>query len=121
MPSIAKQPLLMSFVSSWLVPGRIEMAFTFSRETNMGVAKYKKNSRDSIEEVIYQSGIKVKPKYGPEDLLEVGFDYEHDIPARPVTLSRGAYTRKDTAQGPGPLDSIQGSGALQRPTSVSSF
>ncbi len=45
----------------------------------MGVAKYKKNSRDSIEEVIYQSGIKVKPKYGPEDLLEVGFDYERDL------------------------------------------
>jgi methylmalonyl-CoA mutase N-terminal domain/subunit len=45
----------------------------------MGVAKYIKNEKDAIEEVIYQSGIKVKPSYGPEDLEEVGFDYEKDL------------------------------------------
>ncbi len=45
----------------------------------MGVAKYIKNQKDAIEEVIYQSGIKVKPSYGPDDLKEVGFDYEKDL------------------------------------------
>ncbi len=45
----------------------------------MGVAKYKKNDKDAIEEVIYQSGIKVKPVYGPQDLEAVGFDYEKDL------------------------------------------
>ena len=45
----------------------------------MGVAKYIKNEKDAIEEVIYQSGIKVKPSYGPDDLKEVGFDYEKDL------------------------------------------
>jgi len=45
----------------------------------MGVAKYIKNEKDAIEEVIYQSGIKVKPSYGPKDLEEVGFDYEKDL------------------------------------------
>ncbi len=45
----------------------------------MGVAKYTKNKKDGIEEVTYQSGIKVKPRYGPEDLAEVGFDYEQDL------------------------------------------
>jgi methylmalonyl-CoA mutase N-terminal domain/subunit len=45
----------------------------------MGVAKYIKNEKDAIEEVTLQSGIKVKPKYGPEDLEEVGFSYEDDL------------------------------------------
>jgi len=45
----------------------------------MGVAKYVKNEKDSIEEVIYQSGIRVKPVYTPQDLDEVGFDYEKDL------------------------------------------
>jgi methylmalonyl-CoA mutase N-terminal domain/subunit len=45
----------------------------------MGVAKYIKNEKDGIEEVILQSGIKVKSKYGPEDLEEVGFNYETDL------------------------------------------
>jgi methylmalonyl-CoA mutase N-terminal domain/subunit len=45
----------------------------------MGVAKYRKNDKDAIEEVIYQSGIKVKPVYGPQDLDAVGFDYEKDL------------------------------------------
>ena len=45
----------------------------------MGVAKYIKNNKDGIEEVILQSGIKVKAKYGPEDLAEMGFDYSRDL------------------------------------------
>ncbi len=45
----------------------------------MGVAKYVKNEKDGIEEVIYQSGIHVKPVYTPQDLAEVGFDYEKDL------------------------------------------
>ncbi|MBW2657683.1 MAG: hypothetical protein JRC59_08295, partial [Deltaproteobacteria bacterium] len=45
----------------------------------MGVAKYVKNEKDAIEEVIYQSGIRVKPVYTPQDLAEVGFDYEKDL------------------------------------------
>jgi methylmalonyl-CoA mutase N-terminal domain/subunit len=45
----------------------------------MGVAKYKKNEKDAIEEVTLQSGINVKPKYGPEDLEAVGFTYEEDL------------------------------------------
>jgi methylmalonyl-CoA mutase, N-terminal domain len=45
----------------------------------MGVAKYVKNEKDGIEEVIYQSGIRVKPVYTPQDLDEVGFDYENDL------------------------------------------
>jgi methylmalonyl-CoA mutase N-terminal domain/subunit len=45
----------------------------------MGVAKYIKDEKDAIKEVIYQSGIKVKPVYTPEDLIKVGFDYENDL------------------------------------------
>ena len=45
----------------------------------MGVAKYIKNEKDGIEEVIYQSGIRVKPVYTPQDLDEAGFDYEKDL------------------------------------------
>ena len=45
----------------------------------MGVAKYIKNEKDAIEEVIYQSGINVKPVYTPQDLDEVGFSYEKDL------------------------------------------
>ncbi|MFA5905388.1 MAG: methylmalonyl-CoA mutase family protein, partial [Desulfobacula sp.] len=47
----------------------------------MGVAKYIKNEKDAIKEVIYQSGIKVKPSYGPEDLEKAGFTYEKDLGA----------------------------------------
>ncbi len=45
----------------------------------MGVAKYVKNEKDGIEEVIYQSGISVKPVYTPRDLDAAGFDYEKDL------------------------------------------
>jgi methylmalonyl-CoA mutase N-terminal domain/subunit len=45
----------------------------------MGVAKYIKSEKDAVEEVIYQSGIRVKPVYTPRDLEEIGFDYERDL------------------------------------------
>ena len=45
----------------------------------MGVAKYIKDEKDSIDEVVYQSGIKVKPVYTPKDLEDVGFDYDNDL------------------------------------------
>jgi methylmalonyl-CoA mutase N-terminal domain/subunit len=45
----------------------------------MGVAKYIKDKKGAIKEVIYQSGIKVKPVYTPKDLEAVGFDYDKDL------------------------------------------
>jgi methylmalonyl-CoA mutase N-terminal domain/subunit len=45
----------------------------------MGVAKYHKDKKDAIKEVVYQSGIHVKPVYGPKDLEEIGFDYQSDL------------------------------------------
>ncbi len=45
----------------------------------MGVAKYVKNKKDGIEEVILQSGISVKPAYTPRDLEAVGFQYDQDL------------------------------------------
>ena len=45
----------------------------------MGVAKYIRDEKDRILEVEYLSGIKVKPVYTPNDLKEIGFDYEKDL------------------------------------------
>ncbi len=45
----------------------------------MGVAKYIKDEKDAIQEVIYQSGIRVKPVYTPKDLEAAGFDYDTDL------------------------------------------
>ncbi|MGD8226398.1 MAG: methylmalonyl-CoA mutase family protein [Desulfobacteraceae bacterium] len=45
----------------------------------MGVATYIKDEKDGIEEVILQSGIKIKPTYTPEDLERVGFEYQKDL------------------------------------------
>jgi len=47
----------------------------------MGVAKYIKDERGAVKEVTYQSGIKVKPVYGPEDLEKAGYEYEKDLGA----------------------------------------
>ncbi|NIQ38762.1 MAG: methylmalonyl-CoA mutase [Proteobacteria bacterium] len=46
----------------------------------MGVARYVKNEKNQIEDVILQSGIHIKPVYTPTDLEEIGFDYENDAP-----------------------------------------
>jgi methylmalonyl-CoA mutase N-terminal domain/subunit len=45
----------------------------------MGVATYIKDEKDAINEVVLQSGIKVKPSYTPEDLERIGFNYEEDL------------------------------------------
>jgi len=45
----------------------------------MGVATYKKDEKDAISEVILQSGIKVKPVYSPQDLVDIGFSYKEDL------------------------------------------
>jgi methylmalonyl-CoA mutase, N-terminal domain len=58
----------------------------------MGVATYKKDNKDGIQEVILQSGITVKPVYTPEDLAAAGFHYEQDL-ADPGTypFTRGIH------------------------------
>ncbi|MCP3954932.1 MAG: methylmalonyl-CoA mutase [Desulfobacterales bacterium] len=38
-----------------------------------------KDKKDGVQEVVYQSGLKIKPVYGPKDLEEAGFDYETDL------------------------------------------
>ncbi len=45
----------------------------------MGVATYIKDEKDAIQEVILQSGIKIKPVYTPDDLQRIGFDYKKDL------------------------------------------
>lgn len=45
----------------------------------MGVARYIKNDKDEILDVILQSGIHVKPVYTQKDLEEVGFDPDKDL------------------------------------------
>jgi methylmalonyl-CoA mutase N-terminal domain/subunit len=45
----------------------------------MGVAKYIKNDKDEVQDVIIQSGIHIKPVYTEKDLEEVGFDPEKDL------------------------------------------
>ncbi len=58
----------------------------------MGVAKYTKDEKDQIVDVTLQSGIHVKPLYGPEDLEKIGFSYERDL-ADPGTypFTRGIH------------------------------
>ena len=45
----------------------------------MGVARYVKDDKDKIEDVVLQSDIHIKPLYTPEDLQEIGFDYTKDL------------------------------------------
>jgi methylmalonyl-CoA mutase N-terminal domain/subunit len=45
----------------------------------MGVARYIKDEKDRINDVILQSGIHVKPLYAEDDLKEAGFDYSKDL------------------------------------------
>jgi methylmalonyl-CoA mutase N-terminal domain/subunit len=45
----------------------------------MGVARYVKDDKDKIEDVILQSDIHIKPLYTPEDLQKIGFDYTKDL------------------------------------------
>ncbi len=68
----------------------------------MGVAKYIKDEKDAIKEVIYQSGIKIKPVYTPKDLEEVGFEYGNDLGDPGNILSPAACIPRATVHGPGP-------------------
>jgi len=45
----------------------------------MAVARYIKDEKDRILDVILESGIHVKPSYTPDDLNRIGFDYEKDV------------------------------------------
>ena len=45
----------------------------------MGVAKYIKNEKDEVQDVIIQSGIHIKSHYTQKDLDDVGFDPEKDL------------------------------------------
>ena len=45
----------------------------------MGVAKYTKDQKGQITDVLLQSGIHVKPVYGPVDLERIGLSYERDL------------------------------------------
>jgi len=46
----------------------------------MGVARYIKNDKDEVLDVILQSGIHIKPVYTQKDLEEIGFDPQKDCP-----------------------------------------
>jgi methylmalonyl-CoA mutase, N-terminal domain len=45
----------------------------------MGVATYIKDEKDAIQKVTLQSGIEIKPVYTPDDLTDIGFDYQADL------------------------------------------
>jgi methylmalonyl-CoA mutase N-terminal domain/subunit len=61
----------------------------------MGVAKYSKNDKDEVTDVVLQSGIHVKPLYTQKDLDAAGFD-----PAKDLALpGRFPFTRGIHPQG----------------------
>ena len=86
----------------------------------MGVAKYQKDKKDGIQEVLLQSGIKVKPVYTPEDLEAAGFQYERDLADPGTTLLLGVSTPWVTAVGPGLPGNIPASALRPRPMNGSS-
>jgi len=45
----------------------------------MGVAKYIKDEKDRIKDVMLQSGIHIKPLYTGDDLTDIGFGYTKDL------------------------------------------
>lgn len=45
----------------------------------MSVARYIKDEKDKILDVIFESGIHINPSYSPKDLERVGFSYEKDL------------------------------------------
>jgi methylmalonyl-CoA mutase N-terminal domain/subunit len=45
----------------------------------MGVARYIKNDKDEVQDVILQSGIHIKSLYTKKDLEEMGFDPDKDL------------------------------------------
>jgi methylmalonyl-CoA mutase, N-terminal domain len=45
----------------------------------MAVARYIKDEKDQVVDVILESGIHVKSAYTPEDLDRIGFEYDKDV------------------------------------------
>ncbi|MBP6942260.1 MAG: methylmalonyl-CoA mutase [Syntrophorhabdaceae bacterium] len=45
----------------------------------MSVARYIKDEKDKILDVVYESGIHINPSYSPKDLERVDFSYEKDL------------------------------------------
>ena len=59
----------------------------------MGVARYIKDEKDRINDVILQSGIHIKPLYTEDDLKEIGFDYQKDLGnSGQYPFTRGIHT-----------------------------
>jgi hypothetical protein len=95
----------------------------------MGVATYTKNERGEIEEVTLQSGVKVKPVYGPEDLADLKYETGprtlrtsnmKGISATPVNIhSPGVFTPVCTGHVPGPCANIPALAPPMRPISGS--
>ncbi len=85
----------------------------------MGVASYIKDDKDAIKEVIYQSGIRVKPVYNKQDLEAVGFDYQKTWETRASIPLPAACTHWAIAAGPGPPGSTPASARRKKPTSAS--
>jgi methylmalonyl-CoA mutase N-terminal domain/subunit len=58
----------------------------------MGVAKYVKNEKDEVQDVILQSGIHIKPLYTMNDLEAIGFDPDRDLaPPGEYPYTRGIH------------------------------
>ncbi len=58
----------------------------------MGVAKYVKNEKDEVKDVVLQSGIHIKPLYTQKDLDEIGFDPAKDLaPPGEYPFTRGIH------------------------------
>jgi methylmalonyl-CoA mutase N-terminal domain/subunit len=58
----------------------------------MGVAKYNKNEKDEVQDVILQSGIHIKTVYTQRDLEEIGFDPGKDLaPPGEYPFTRGIH------------------------------
>jgi len=61
----------------------------------MTVARYIKDEKDKILDVVLESGIHVKTMYTPDDLQRIGFDYGKDV----ADAGQYPYTRGIHAQG----------------------
>jgi len=60
---------------------------------SMGVARYIKDEKDRINDVILQSGIHIKSLYTADDLKEIGFDYQKDLGnSGQYPFTRGIHT-----------------------------
>ena len=60
----------------------------------MGVARYIKDEKDAIRDVVYQSGIRIKPSYSPRDLEAVApWKGAFTFRARPHGLGKREFTR----------------------------